>query len=299
MSGGDEMMAAMGFTAFGRARRERVPSKKAAALSQLMPGTELAGRCADLPADSAEEGPCGVVYLLCKEKGVEQRRSLHAALDEDAGEGEEDCLVPYAAVLEELEQEKRNFDRLESSQFGSARAATNAFERLGRRGFLNRSAMKLVTLDHVFQWTRGLAKRQEPLSFADICGGPGGFSEYLLWRADQVEHTSEGGHSQGVQGYGITLKGAANNCDWRLPSKLRDSFEICYGEDGTGNLYSIANIRHFRDAVRGRHPRGVDLVVADGGFIDARSQSNQVWNGVACLCEARKMLSLWCRCRRR
>ncbi|KAG1692659.1 hypothetical protein DVH05_025137 [Phytophthora capsici] len=122
--------------------------------------------------------------------------------------------------------------------------------------------MKLVALDHIFQWTQ----HRQDFSFADICGGPGGFSEYLLWRTRDVKD---------VRGYGITLKGARDNCDWRLSTDFHDSFKVCYGQDGTGNLYSIANIRSFCDVVRGQHPSGVDLAVADGGFLEARSQLNQ------------------------
>ncbi|KAG3189587.1 hypothetical protein PC128_g11693 [Phytophthora cactorum] len=261
---GDEMMAAMGFTSFGRAHRDRsrVKSKRTEELPQLMPGTELVAKRAQFSIDSVEEGAHGVLSFLCRK---DENCSLDAALDENCSEDVEkkEQKLMANSLLQELQLEKNKFDELESSQFLSARAATNVFETLGRHRFLNRSAMKLVTLDHIFQWTHGLEKA---FSFADICGGPGGFSEYLLWRT---------GQTRDVHGYGITLKGATNNCDWRLPSNFRDMFTICYGEDGTGNLYSLANIHNFRDVVRGQHPGGVDLAVADGGFLDARSQSNQ------------------------
>ncbi|KAE8901366.1 hypothetical protein PF005_g3527 [Phytophthora fragariae] len=274
MDGDEEMLEAMGFASFGRPRRERGCGVRATkiiktdALPQLMPGTELEPRRAEFSAGSVENGAHSVLYLLCKDNDIDE---LNAAMREDNKEGEEGFKVPYLKVLEELEREKQKFDKLENSQFLNARAAANAYEKLGRHRFLNRSAMKLVTLDHVFKWTRTLGQQ---LSFADICGGPGGFSEYLLWRLGGcVKVQSE--NVQRIHGYGITLKEAANNCDWRLPSELRELFEICYGEDGTGNLYSIANIHNFRDVVRTRYAEGVDLVVADGGFLDARSQSNQ------------------------
>ncbi|ETK77101.1 hypothetical protein L915_16622 [Phytophthora nicotianae] len=254
---GDEMMAAMGFTSFGRVHRERERKRKRAdVLAQLMPGTELTGKRAEFSVDGVEEGAYGELSLLCKENC-----SLDAALSENCKI--EERIFVAISLLQELEKEKNKFDELESPQFRSARAATNAFELLGKHRFLNRSAMKLVTLDHIFQWTHGAGER---FTFADICGGPGGFSEYLLWRTQQSSDT---------HGYGITLKGAANECDWRLPSRFHDMFTICYGEDGTGDLYSIANIHNFRDVVRGRHPNGVDLALADGGFLDARSKSNQ------------------------
>ncbi|GMF14125.1 unnamed protein product [Phytophthora lilii] len=285
MSGEEQLMAAMGFSSFGRPRHERhhtkqVTNAKTDTLPQLMPGTELAGKLGEFSTGSVEDGPHGVVYLLCKENGP---TALEAALDQGSSEDDKGFAVSYSELLAELEQEKQKFDKLESSTFLSARAATNAFEKLGRHRFLNRSAMKLVTLDHIFQWTRGLDQGEKSFSFADICGGPGGFSEYLLWRAKQLSGGSndEDRKTPLVHGYGITLKGAANYCDWRLPSKCMELFDVCYGEDGTGNLYSIANIYNFRDVVRVLHPSGVDLAVADGGFLDARSQSNQVFQ---CAC---------------
>lgn len=287
MAGDDAIMTTMGFTSFGQRSRDQCRVKQLAskntnvhALAQLMPGTELGGKYADFSMDSIEHGPYGAVSLLYKEAECNDIDSLEGALAENIKENSEvdvkaEHPVPYSAVLEELEREKSKFNAFKSSQFLSARSATNAFETLGRHRFLNRSAMKLVTLDHIFQWTRSISQRQKSLHFADICGGPGGFSEYLLWRADSATN-EEGKHSRCVHGYGITLMEAANNCDWRLPSEFRDLFTICYGKDGTGNLYSLANIRCFRDVVRAHHPSGVDLVVADGGFQDARSQSNQV-----------------------
>ena len=288
-------MAIMGFTSFGQRRRdqsrarEQVTSKgiNGPVLPQLMPGTELVGKCAECSVESVEDGPDGVVFLLCKEIESNDDEILEAALDEQVKKNIEtdhrdEQPVLFSTMLEELEREKCKFDKFKSSQFSRARSATNAFETLGRHRFLNRSAMKLVTLDHLFQWTRGATQRSVSFSFADICGGPGGFAEYLLWR---VGSATNGEDEQYVRGYGITLRDAANNCDWRLPSEFRNMFKVCYGEDGTGDVYSLANIHCFRDVVRARHPIGVDLVVADGGFQDARSQSNQVWEWTMFTCE--------------
>lgn len=269
MSENDEIKAAMGFGSFGRVTRSRnyIETDK---LPQLIPGTELANRLAEFPADCIKEGSHGVLSLLCRttdfdalQTAVIYLKDHHnntVSMDED--------MLSHSKLLQELEQEKLKFDKLTSAHFLAARAVTNRFESLGKHIFLNRSAMKLATLDYIFQWTFGQSERQDDFSFADLCGGPGGFSEYLLWRMTQ---NGQKGH-----GYGITLKDAINNCDWRLPLNLCSSMTICYGEDGTGNLYSIPNIHSFRTVVRRRHPDGVDLTVADGGFLEARSQLKQV-----------------------
>ncbi|RLN96004.1 hypothetical protein BBJ28_00014085 [Nothophytophthora sp. Chile5] len=277
---GDEalLLAAMGFAAFGKPRRSQQRHEvetDTVELPQLMPGTELASQQAAFPSGSVEAGGHGVLCLLNRESEDGSDLKLAAALRGKGGEGGVEQKVGSRALLEELETEKRKFDTLESARFLRARAATNRFEALGRHRFLNRSAMKLVTLDHLFQWTRALPRKREVWSFADICGGPGGFAEYLLWRGEQK--MSEGADDTlRVRGYGISLKDAANDCDWRVPPQPHAVFQTCYGQDGTGNLYSLANIRCFRDLVRGQHPLGVDLAVADGGFLEARSQANQV-----------------------
>lgn len=141
-----------------------------------------------------------------------------------------------------------------------------------------------MNLDHVFRWTPSRRHELAAFAFADICGGPGGFSEYLLWRTATFAQ---------VHGYGISLRD--EGCDWKLPAippppSLKDpttdittsppgaphvSFEISYGADGTGDVYALANVHHFRDLVLQHHPLGVDLVVADGGFQDARDRTNQ------------------------
>lgn len=165
-----------------------------------------------------------------------------------------------------------SFDDLDDRAFCWARDASNPYEAIGRGRFLNRSAMKLVNMDHVFRLTTPSIP-SDVFTFADICGGPGGFSEYLLWKHSQLQ--------QPVHGFGISLRGTTS-CDWRLPpinshkDRAKQSFEICDGADGTGNLYKLANIHTFRDRIQDKHPSGVDLVVADGGFSDVRDQSDQV-----------------------
>ena len=57
------------------------------------------------------------------------------------------------------------------------------------------------------------------LYFADICAGPGGFSEYVLWR-----------RKNDAKGFGFTLKGP---CDFKLEdffAAASDMFEPHYGE---------------------------------------------------------------------
>lgn len=68
------------------------------------------------------------------------------------------------------------FSALSEHEFQTARTRANVYEVLGKGPFLNRSAMKLANLDNAF----GFTNTTQDMTFADLCGGPGGFSEYLL-----------------------------------------------------------------------------------------------------------------------
>lgn len=64
-----------------------------------------------------------------------------------------------------------------------------------------------------------LPKRSSLLYFADVCAGPGGFSEYVLWRK-----------SWNAKGVGFTLR---ESNDFKLDdfyAGFPDSFETFYGE---------------------------------------------------------------------
>lgn len=130
----------------------------------------------------------------------------------------------------------------------------------------HRSAMKLANLDHVFNITTACGRAREmaaparPLTFVDLCGGPGGFTEYLLRCCD-------------ARGWGMSLteEAGANGCDWRLdhvsgvvrggssetarpaardPSDTPTTtgserawrFKQVLGQDGTGDIYNEDNI---------------------------------------------------------
>lgn len=66
---------------------------------------------------------------------------------------------------------------------------------------------------------RSLCGHNEILYFSDICAGPGGFSEYVLWR-----------RKYRTKGFGFTIKGP---CDFKLEEFFAASpeyFEPHYGE---------------------------------------------------------------------
>jgi cap1 methyltransferase len=178
-----------------------------------------------------------------------------------------------------------------SQDYTQARNQSNPFESIGNSIFMNRAAIKLANIDAIYNLTDsfgGLMKMRSDdwFTFCDIAGGPGGFTEYLLFRKSRA------------LGFGMTLRGSL---DWRYdrldaepytgtqqiprspirqpriegsygvnqkdpedPLHARKRFIVTYGQDGTGNLYT--NWRFFVDIVRKQFVEGVNLVTGDGGF---------------------------------
>ncbi|KRY33868.1 MAGUK p55 subfamily member 5 [Trichinella spiralis] len=154
----------------------------------------------------------------------------------------------------------------------SARSRANPFESIKSAIFQNRAAIKLANLDALvdFQLTDpkdadgnsivpNVAEYPELFYFADVCSGPGGFTEYVLWKRGWNAH-----------GFGMTLR---NDCDFRLDKFTASSpvmFEAFYGEDGIdgdGDITKGSNLESFSNFVlKNTDQKGVHLFMADGGF---------------------------------
>ncbi|KAI4873372.1 hypothetical protein NFI96_022165 [Prochilodus magdalenae] len=192
---------------------------------------------------------------------------------------------------------KSVFDDLEGEEMRRARTRSNPYETIRGAFFLNRAAMKMANMDHVFDYMftnpkdgqgKPLVrdKEGELLYFGDVCAGPGGFSEYVLWR--KRWH---------AKGFGMTLKGAN---DFKLedfyaaPSEL---FEPYYGEggvDGDGDITLPENISAFRNFVlESTERRGLHFLMADGGFsVEGQENIQEVLSKQLLLCQFLTALSV-------
>lgn len=197
-------------------------------------------------------------------------------------------------VVARLNAARSIFSLIPRDAFVWARTCCNPYEDLGSGPFVNRSALKLVNLDHALDLvarSRASVADDDTLgledycfSFLDLCGAPGGFSEYLLWK----------GHRQGesFRGWAISLgseNGEGRPCQWRVKARApkydgESEFNILWGADGTGDLYKPNNVDAVVSTVLAECGRtkdatsdccGVTLVVADGGFEAARDQDSQ------------------------
>ena len=175
--------------------------------------------------------------------------------------------------------------------FLKCRGSTNPYECLGKGSFINRSAMKLVNLDAIFDLLT--PNTVNTSTFADICGGPGGFTEYILKRRSAT--------SSRCVGLGITLRHPQpHSCNWHLDhlnappmisiqdeaeyisARSECEFIVTYGTDATGDILSSANMHHFMRLAHQLTPP-ISLVVADGGTLEGRDCDTQGAQGYALL----------------
>lgn len=198
-------------------------------------------------------------------------------------------------VLHDVLSCKTIFDRLGEDEMYKARTRCNPFETIRGGFFQNRAAMKMANLDAVFEFmftsprdenNAPMVAQEELLFFADVCAGPGGFSEYVLWRKKWES-----------KGYGFTLKG---DNDFKLEKFFAgpcESFEPHYGVngvDGTGDVYDPANLRTFRKFVLDNtDEKGVHFMMADGGFsVEGQENIQEILSKRLYLCQCLMALGI-------
>lgn len=107
-------------------------------------------------------------------------------------------------VLSDVLSSKSIFDNLGTEDMRRARTRSNPFETIRGAIFLNRAAVKMANMDSIFDFMftipidehgGPLVREDDLLYFADVCAGPGGFSEYVLWRKGWQ-----------AKGFGFTLR---------------------------------------------------------------------------------------------
>lgn len=112
---------------------------------------------------------------------------------------------------------------------------------------------------------------EAPLNIAYIAEGPGGF----IQAAVEYRKTVSGGVCDRHTAITLVSKKRSVPC-WKISHEWagRNNVEFFYGEDGTGDIYNVANVKAFSAKCS-----GYDVVTADGGFdfsSDFNSQERNV-----------------------
>ncbi|CAB3403893.1 unnamed protein product [Caenorhabditis bovis] len=202
-------------------------------------------------------------------------------------------------VLLDMIKAKDVFDHMSDRDLREARTRANPYETIGSAFFQNRAAMKTANLDKVYDWifsqedtmdNKFLKKNpldsSKPVNvdresdlfyFADVCAGPGGFSEYMLWRKGFYN----------AKGFGFTLAGKD---DFKLNKFCASSayyFEPYYGVKNNGDVMDPQNIDSLEQFVmKGTHGKGVHLMMADGGFsVEGQENIQEILSKRLYLCQ--------------
>jgi cap1 methyltransferase len=146
----------------------------------------------------------------------------------------------------------------------------------------------MANIDAVFDYAFVKAATFDPktlMYFADICAGPGGFAEYLLWRM--------GWRAKGI---GFTLK--KDGLDFKLakfnPRSPWDSFFPYYGPADDGDIYKTSNMRALQQLVRDTTAgEMMHFVTADGGCdFEGNENVQELLNKQLLLCQVACAMSL-------
>ncbi|KAF2069416.1 hypothetical protein CYY_009263 [Polysphondylium violaceum] len=175
-------------------------------------------------------------------------------------------------LIDTILYHKTGLDHLDGTRFYEARKKSNPYESIKGSIFINRAAVKMANLDKLANLLSPIKtiphKPSGFLYFADICAGPGGFTEYMYWRkTNGGKKLRDNNLNDIVKGFGFTIKG---DCDWNTKNFSRfisiDNFQKEYGLTEDGDILVSDNIRHFAQRVAdGTNNQGVQLCMGDGG----------------------------------
>jgi 23S rRNA U2552 (ribose-2'-O)-methylase RlmE/FtsJ len=136
---------------------------------------------------------------------------------------------------------------------------------------LSRSFFKMIEM--ASQYLQPLITANRPVNSLHLAEGPGGFIEAWLNLRNKHKPACSGSYQtinflyQEDNAYAITLIDPAFEVpSWKRSIEfLRENpnVHIMSGADGTGNLYSIDNLRYLAKRLRYKK---IELVTADGGF---------------------------------
>ncbi|XP_029663238.1 cap-specific mRNA (nucleoside-2'-O-)-methyltransferase 1-like isoform X2 [Formica exsecta] len=182
-------------------------------------------------------------------------------------------------ILEQIIRSKTVFDKLDKVEMRKARTRSNPYETIRTANFLNRAAVKMANINRACNFMFTDPKDLHPnklLYFADVCAGPGGFSEYILSR--KKWH---------AKGFGFTLK---NEDDFTLDEFFAgpcETFHPFYGSKGNGDVFDPQNQEEFRSLImKHTYGKGVHFMMSDGGFsVEGQKNIQEILSKQLYLCQ--------------
>ncbi|KAG9389787.1 FtsJ-like methyltransferase [Carpediemonas membranifera] len=178
-------------------------------------------------------------------------------------------------LLIEIMKQKSYFDDKNLEEFYQARDRANPYENCKKDIFINRAAVKLMNIDHLFKLTSSLRKDAGAgqLVCADVCAGPGGFTEYMFWRMGperllQFGMTLKGKHDFNLKNFHVRTYTLHHN-------RPENRFLRIYGPDrfSDGSVFVRENVMKLHSSIYSlgaayeelKGVRSVDMLTCDGG----------------------------------
>jgi hypothetical protein len=212
--------------------------------------------------------------------------------------------VFYTPESRALQQCKNDIDRYyQEGKWDDYKKITNPYEyiflswnRRSSRSVATRQPLSRSYFKMIEMWKRlelstflhDLIARDGGLVTAHAAEGPGGFIEACAIMSSRNSWTFNAANA-------ITLRSEAKNVPgWRKAGKFLSTYpQVCIhdGHDGTGNILIKENQDAFVTLVREKHPHGVHLFTADGGF-DFSNDYNAQEDAVLPLLIAETLLGL-------
>lgn len=186
-------------------------------------------------------------------------------------------------VLKEVIAAKAMYDKLDLKKLYQARHRANVFETIGSVFFMNRAALKMANIDAAtnFMFTnidQSIEHHGQftPYYFADVCAGPGGFSEYVLWRKKWM-----------FKGFGFTLKAVHDFELNRSRCVSPITFNAQYGFYKDGDIFKLENIISFAKNVKHEtEGLGVHFMMSDGAFsVEGKENLQEILSKQIYLCQ--------------
>lgn len=182
-------------------------------------------------------------------------------------------------ILRQIIDSKTVFDRLDKVELRKARTRSNPYETIRTVNFLNRAAVKMANIDRACDFMFTDPKNLDPnelLYFADVCAGPGGFSEYVLSRKKWY-----------AKGFGFTLKNENDFTPDEFFAGPCETFHPFYGPKGNGDVFDTQNQDEFRSLImKHTYGKGVHFMMSDGGFsVEGQENIQEILSKQLYLCQ--------------
>eukprot|EP01060_Flectonema_neradi_P011919 TRINITY_DN18867_c0_g1_i1.p1 TRINITY_DN18867_c0_g1~~TRINITY_DN18867_c0_g1_i1.p1 ORF type:complete len:444 (+),score=90.25 TRINITY_DN18867_c0_g1_i1:69-1400(+) len=173
-------------------------------------------------------------------------------------------------LITKRKQIREEWKEVKDKVFETARNVADPLLKVSHREipFRTRAALKLADVNQNF---RVIDKQSSSdITFIDICGAPGSWTEYLCWFTDDTQF---------VKGWGQSLKTTNDLLDWQLDyfntkakKKTLPKDFIRWGPTEDGDVTSAANLISLAMHVRSETDnKGVSVVMGDGGVIEESS----------------------------